>query len=85
MKPLSRRALVVLGTLQAAVRELTNDRNAALRVLRASRSAAILSAQQEYWLEFQWLDQEYRYAVRKLADFCARHAPLAAIDESKQV
>jgi len=84
MKLLSRRALVELGALQAAVREVASDRNAALRVFRASRSVAILSAQQEYWLEFQWLDQEYRYAVRKLADFCARHSPAVSLAARKQ-
>jgi hypothetical protein len=29
---------------------------------------------QEYWLQFSALDREYRLAVRKLAEFCVRHA-----------
>jgi len=39
----------------------------------ASRSAATRDAQQEFWLEFSWLDQEYRIAVRRLAHFCLAH------------
>ena len=76
-KLLSRRALDELGELQALVRKLSTDRNAALRMFTASRSVAIASAQREFWLEFAWLDQEYRVAVRRLARFCVehRHAP----------
>jgi len=76
-KLLSRRALDELGELQGLVRKLSTDRNAALRMFTASRSVAIASAQREFWLEFAWLDQEYRVAVRRLARFCVehRHAP----------
>jgi hypothetical protein len=31
-------------------------------------------AQREFWLEFSWIDQEYRAAVRKLAQFCLRYS-----------
>ena len=81
MKLLSRRALAELGVLQAAVREFASDRNAALRVLRASRNVAVPSAQQEYWLEFCWL---YRFAIRKLVDFCTRHAAQTATCEERR-
>ena len=76
-KLLSRRALDELGELQGLVRKLSTDRNAALRIFTASRFSAIASAQREFWLEFSWLDQEYRVAVRRLARFCVehRHAP----------
>jgi len=74
---LSRRALDELGTLQAFVRELAVDRNAALRNFMASRNATTLVAQREFWLEFSWADQEYRAAVRKLAQFCRHHKALA--------
>jgi hypothetical protein len=84
MKLLSRRALAELGALQAAVREFASDRNAALRVLRASRNVAVPAAQREYWLEFSWLDQEYRFAIRKLADFCACHAAQTATCEERR-
>jgi hypothetical protein len=84
MKLLSRRALAELSVLQASVREFAIDRNAALRVFRASCNVAVPSAQQEYWLEFSRLDQEYRFAIRKLADFCARHAAQAACDERRR-
>jgi len=70
---LSRRALEELGELQALVRQLSADRNVALRIFTASRFVAIVSAQREFWLEFAWLDQEYRYAVRRLAQFCREH------------
>jgi hypothetical protein len=71
----SRRALAELGTLEGAVRSLASARNAAMRILAASRSAAVPSAQYEFWLEFAWLDQEYRVAVRRLAQFCMSHSP----------
>jgi hypothetical protein len=70
---LSRRALEELGTLQASVHELGVHRNAALRIFVASRYAATALAQRDFWLEFAWADQEYRIAVRRLAQFCADH------------
>ena len=73
VKLLSRRALEELGSLQTAVRKLASDRNTALRLFAASRHAATVGAQQEFWLEFSWVDQEYRVAVRRLAAFCAEH------------
>jgi hypothetical protein len=76
---LSRRALDELGTLQALVRDLAVDRNAALRNFMASRNTTTLIAQREFWLEFSWVDQEYRAAVRKLAQFCQHHEPVAVI------
>ena len=70
---LSRHVLEELGQLQMTVRRLSTDRNTALRMFTASRSVAIASAQREFWLEFSWLDQEYRVAVRRLAQFCIQH------------
>jgi hypothetical protein len=70
VKILSRRALGELGSLQDAVQELGAHRNLALRIFVASRNATTLLAQREFWLEFSWSDQEYRAAVRKLAQFC---------------
>jgi DNA-binding transcriptional regulator WhiA len=70
---LSRRALDELGTLQAVVRDLAAHRNAALRIFVASRSTTTPVAQREFWLEFSWVDQEYRAAMRKLAQFCRHH------------
>jgi hypothetical protein len=40
-------------------------------MLLAARVTTTASAQEEFWLEFQWIDQEYRYAVRRLSLFCA--------------
>jgi hypothetical protein len=76
-KLLSRRALAELGELQGLMRELSTDRDAALRIFAASRSAATAWAQRELWLEFSWLDQEYRVAVSRLARFCAEHRDAA--------
>ncbi|HKD54545.1 MAG TPA: hypothetical protein VKB72_10040 [Steroidobacteraceae bacterium] len=73
LKFLSRRALEELGSLQASVHELRLHRNAALRLLFASRHAATAIAQRDFWLEFAWADQEYRVAVHRLARFCADH------------
>jgi hypothetical protein len=74
---LSRRALDELGTLQSKVRELAADRNAALRIFVASRNTTTPVAQREFWLEFSWIDQEYRAAVRDLAQFCRQHGARA--------
>jgi hypothetical protein len=73
MKLLSRRALDELGTLQASVQELAANRDTALRMFMASRNTTTAKAQREFWLEFAWVDQEYRIAVRRLAQFCAAH------------
>lgn len=75
LKILSRRAFGELGALEASVQELGTYRSEALRILLASRSAATLVAQHEFWLEFSWIDQEYRVAVRRLAAFCTEHGP----------
>lgn len=73
MKRLSRRALEHLGSLQATVQELAVHRNMALRMFLASRNTTTPTAQREFWLEFSWADQEYRVAVRRLAQFCQEH------------
>ncbi|HEV2444078.1 MAG TPA: hypothetical protein VGT07_16260 [Steroidobacteraceae bacterium] len=70
MIPLSRRARSRLGLLQASVCKLAGQRNEALRLFIASRHATTPAAQREFWLEFSWVDQEYRAAVHRLAEFC---------------
>ena len=80
MVPLSRRARARLGMLQASVCKLAMQRNEALRLFNASRHATTRSAQREFWLEFSWLDQEYRAAVHQLAEFCRQR--LAAETDS---
>jgi len=70
MVPLSRRARTRLGLLQASVSKLAAQRNEALRLFIASRHATTPAAQREFWLEFSWVDQEYRAAVHQLAEFC---------------
>lgn len=72
-KLLSRRALEQLSLLESAVHKLAEHRNRALRLFMASRGSTTPAAQREFWLEFSWLDQEYRAAVRRLADFCRAH------------
>ncbi len=81
MKLLSRRALEELGALQDAMQELAAHRSAAFRMLVTSRSTTTPDAQREFWLEFSWIDEEYRAAVRKLALFCAqyRQGPRSAL------
>jgi hypothetical protein len=73
LRVLSRRALEELGALQAGVHQQEALRNAALRIFVTSRHAATVAAQREFWLEFAWADQEYRAAVRRLAQFCLEH------------
>lgn len=55
------------------MRKLGERRSEALRLFLASRSATTEIAQREFWLEFSSVDQEYRAAVRRLAEFCAEH------------
>jgi hypothetical protein len=62
------------------VRELAANRNAALRIFMASRNTTTPIAQREFWLEFSWVDEEYRAAVRRLAQFCRNHGPSLTID-----
>ena len=74
MRLLSNRLRDELGTLQSAVQMLGQTRNTALRIFMASRNSTTAIAQREFWLEFSWLDQEYRIAVQRLAQFCVRYA-----------
>jgi hypothetical protein len=67
---LSRRSMAKLRTLQSGVLELAANRNKVLRMFIASRHATTQEAQRELWLEFSWVDQEYRSAVHDLARFC---------------
>ena len=80
MRSLSRRAFLQLRALESNVRELAGHRSRAFQLLRASRGATTHVAQREFWLEFAWLDQEYRAAVHKLARFCLQHRGLARSD-----
>ena len=73
VRMLSRRARGELSALQATVCALRVPRNVALRMFVASRHSTTRIAQHEFWLEFSWLDQEYRAAVRRLAQFCLLH------------
>ncbi len=73
VRSLSRRATLQLRTLEAAVRALSSDRSKAFQLLRASREATTRLAQRDFWLEFVWLDQEYRIAVHRLATFCRQY------------
>ena len=75
-KLLPRAALEELSLLQTNLHELAMRRNSAFRIFATSRSVAIDSAQRELWLELAWLDQEYRYAVRRLAQFCLERRAL---------
>ncbi len=72
-KLLSRRMLAQLTALETGVEKAGARRSTALRILLASRRAATALAQREFWLEFFSLDQEYRVAVHRLAQFCVKH------------
>lgn len=67
---ITRKALRQLGTLQAEMIEREAERTAALRMLLASRAVTTPPVQREYFFEFVWLDQDYRVAVKRVADFC---------------
>jgi hypothetical protein len=84
MVPLSRRARARLGLLQASVCKLAAQRNEALRLFVASRHATTPAAQREFWLEFSWIDQEYRAAVHQLAEFCRQRLAAQAALAKRQ-
>lgn len=69
---LSNRSRVKLWQLQSAVRRAAEDRRIAVRLLISSRYAATRSAQREFWLEFALINEEYRAAMRSLAEFCQK-------------
>lgn len=73
MRFLSWEALEELNALQESVQTLGGPRSLALRMFAASRRSTTPIAQREFWLEFSWLDQQYRDAVRRLARFCLEH------------
>jgi hypothetical protein len=73
LRLLSTRARAELWRCQATLRATAEERRAALRVLLASRHTVIGPAQRELWQEFSYIDQEYRFAVLQLADFCNDH------------
>lgn len=80
----SRRMQAQLATLQTSVLELATRRNTALRLLSASRRAATFEAQREFWLEFSWVDQEYRIAVNRLAKFCLAYRGGSSLQEVRE-
>jgi hypothetical protein len=73
VKVLSRGALEELGALQASVHELGAQRTGALSRFLTSRHVTTVVAQREFWLEFSWVDQQYRAAVRRVVEFCRAH------------
>jgi hypothetical protein len=71
MRNLTRAARRELSALQLEVRRLGAERDQALRMFLVSRSTTVRSGQREFWLEFVWLTEEYRYAVQRLVSYCA--------------
>ena len=70
--------------LIAGVCKLAAQRNEALRLFVAGRHATDLAAQREFWLEFSWIDQEYRAAVHQLAEFCRQRLAAQAASPRDQ-
>lgn len=73
MKLLSTRARAELWRLQAALNKTADERSKVLKMLLDSPGILTAGAQQELWLEFSWIDQEYRFCVMQLAAFCEKH------------
>jgi hypothetical protein len=85
VKRLSAKARRKLGELQQDVLRLAADRSLSIRVLSAARSTTMPSAQSDFWLEYLWIEHEYRCAVKRLAQYCleleasaGRHSSRAA-------
>lgn len=77
MKLLSTRSRAQLWKLQDAVRRAAQDREGVLRMLLNAREVLADEAQRELWLEFSCVDQEYRCAVARLAQFVEDHGSAA--------
>jgi hypothetical protein len=74
VKLLSTRARAQLWKLQEAVRSTSKERERSLRMLYSGRSVLTASANHDLWMEFSCADQEYQYAVSRLAEFVQGHA-----------
>lgn len=70
MKAFSTRFRIRLRRLQSDLQKAANDRDSVVQHLLASRAVLTAEAQRELWMEFVWLQQEYRMAVCRLAEFC---------------
>jgi hypothetical protein len=74
VKLLSTRARAQLWKLQEAVRSTARERDRSLRMLYSGRSVLTAPAHRDLWMEFSCADQEYQYAVSRLAEFVQGHA-----------
>jgi hypothetical protein len=74
---MSTRARAQLWKLQESVRGTARERDRLMRVLNSSRTALTAEARHELWMEFSLADQEYRFAVAELAQFCNHHGETA--------
>lgn len=72
MRRLNRALRRELAALESEVQRLATERDAALRRLGAARIATPQHVQREFWLEFAWISQLYRSAIRDLVSFCER-------------
>ena len=85
MKLLSTRARAELWKLQTALHKIADERNAILKMLLDSPGVLTAGAQHELWLEFSWLDQEYRFCVAQLVAFCEKHgSKVQTADETRR-
>lgn len=83
MRSLTRATRRELSGLHMEVRRLASERDLALRVFLASRVSTVRSGQREFWLELVWLTEEYRFAVRRLVDYCTEINELVRPDRAK--
>ncbi len=72
MRRLTRDARRELSALQDEVHRRRVERDAVLRRFNTARVSTTPAAQPDFWLEFIWVNQEYRFAVRQLADHCVQ-------------
>lgn len=67
---ISTRARTALWKLQTELHTAVEERNAVLQALSAGWIALTPDSRREMWMEFSWLDHEYRLRVIRLGDFC---------------
>ena len=64
------RARTALWKLQTELQEAVEERNAVLQALSSGWIALTPDSRREMWLEFSWLDHEYRLRVIRLGQLC---------------
>ena len=67
---ISTRARTALWKLQSELQAAVEERNVVLQALANGWIALTPDSRREMWMEFSWLDHEYRMRVIRLGELC---------------